>query len=98
MRAKRPQRLPTVLTVSKVHAVLARLDGTIGLMVRLLYGTGMRVMECVRLRVKDLDFEMRQVTLRDGKGSKDRITMLPGSLVAPLRRHLERVRQEAGLG
>jgi integron integrase len=104
VRAKRPQRLPTVLTVSEVHAVLARLDGTIGLMVHLLYGTGMRLMECVRLRVKDLDFEMRQVTVRDGKGSKDRITMLPGTLVAPLQRHLERVRQlhqddvEAGLG
>ena len=77
-RAKKPLHLPTVLTVREVNAVLSKLEGTIGLMVRLLYGTGMRLMECVRLRVKDLDFELRQITLRDGKGAKDRVTMLPG--------------------
>jgi integron integrase len=90
-RAKKPQRLPTVLTVREVNEVLGKLEGTIGLMVRLLYGTGMRLMECVRLRVKDVDFEMRQITVRDGKGAKDRVTMLPESLVAALQRHLSRV-------
>ena len=103
-RAKKPQRLPTVLTVREVNAVLERLEGTVGLMVRLLYGTGMRLMECVRLRVKDVGFEMRQITVRDGKGAKDRVTMLPETLAAPLQRHLTRVQglhQEdlaAGLG
>jgi integron integrase len=103
-RAKKPQRLPTVLTVREVNEVLGKLEGTIGLMVKLLYGTGMRLMECVRLRVKDVDFEMRQITVRDGKGQKDRVTMLPESLVAALQRHLSRVQglhQEdlvAGLG
>ncbi|MGZ8244026.1 integron integrase [Methylomagnum sp.] len=91
-RAKRPQRLPTVLTVREVGAVLDRLDGTLGLMIRLLYGTGMRLMECVRLRVKDVDFEMRQLTVRDGKGGKDRVTMLPALLAEPLKAHLEQVR------
>ena len=90
-RAKKPQRLPTVLTVREVNEVLGKLEGTMGLMVRLLYGTGMRLMECVRLRVKDVDFEMRQITMRDGKGAKDRVTMLPESLVAALQRHLSRV-------
>lgn len=103
-RAKRPQRLPTVLTVREVGAVLDRLDGTLGLMIRLLYGTGMRLMECVRLRVKDVDFEMRQITVRDGKGAKDRVTMLPARLAEPLKAHLEQVRAlhradlAAGLG
>ena len=103
-RAKKPQRLPTVLTAREVNEVLGKLEGTIGLMVRLLYGTGMRLMECVRLRVKDVDFEMHQITVRDGKGQKDRVTMLPESLVAALQRHLSRVQglhQEdlaAGLG
>jgi integron integrase len=91
-RAKRPQRLPTVLTVREVGAVLDQLDGTLGLMIRLLYGTGMRLMECVRLRVKDVDFEMRQITVRDGKGAKDRVTMLPTLLAEPLKAHLEHVR------
>jgi integron integrase len=103
-RAKKPQRLPTVLTVREVNEVLGKLEGTMGLMVRLLYGTGMRLMECVRLRVKDVDFEMRQITVHDGKGQKDRVTMLPESLVAALQRHLSRAQGlhqedlEAGLG
>jgi len=91
-RPKRPARLPVVLTENEVRALLARLEGTRWLMVSLLYGTGMRLLECLRLRVKDVDFEMRQVTIREGKGGRDRVTMLPGSLVESLRDHLSRVR------
>lgn len=91
-QAKTPQRLPVVLTVSEVKSLLNRLDGTLWLMASLLYGGGLRLMECVRLRVKDVDFEMRQVTVREGKGFKDRVTMLPGSSIAPLQAHLARVR------
>ena len=87
-RAKKPARLPTVLTQAEVAAVLGRLDGTAALMLRLLYGTGMRLMECARLRVKDVDFSMRQITVRDGKGGKDRVTMLPDVLAEPLRAQL----------
>jgi len=91
-RAKRPARLPVVLTASEVRSVLARLDGIHGLMASLLYGTGLRLMECVRLRVKDIDFEYGQITVRDGKGEKDRITMLPGSLGERLKAHLEKTK------
>lgn len=91
-QAKMPQRLPVVLTVSEVKAVLNRLDGTLWLMASLLYGGGLRLMECVRLRVKDVDFEMCQVTVREGKGFKDRVTMLPESSIALLQAHLARVR------
>ena len=91
-RAKQPERLPVVLTVGETQLVLARISGTAGLMVRLLYGTGMRLMECVRLRVKDVDFEMQQITVRDGKGFKDRVTMLPKSLADALSKHLERAK------
>lgn len=91
-QAKMPQRLPVVLTVSEVKSVLSRLDGTLWLMASLLYGGGLRLMECVRLRVKDVDFEMRQVTVREGKGFKDRVTMLPESSIAPLQAHFARVR------
>jgi integron integrase len=90
-RAKKPARLPTVLTRQEVQAVLAGTEGTVGLMLRLLYGTGMRLMECVRLRVKDVDFAMNQITVRDGKGGKDRVTMLPQSLAQPLRLQLTQV-------
>lgn len=83
-RAKKPQRLPTVLTALEVKSVLARLDGRPWLMASLLYGTGMRLMECLRLRVKDVDFAMREIIIRDGKGMKDRVTMLPVSLSEPL--------------
>jgi integron integrase len=88
VRAKRPRHLPTVLTRSEVLAVLERLDARFELLGKLLYGTGMRLMECVRLRVKDVDFAMHQVTVRNGKGGKDRVTMLPESLEVPLRAHL----------
>ena len=91
-RAKRPARLPVVLTASEVRSVLARLDGIHGLMASLLYGTGLRLMECVRLRVKDIDFEYGQITVRDGKGEKDRITMLPGSLGERLKAHREKTK------
>jgi integron integrase len=92
VRAKKPQRLPVVLTVAEVQRLLAHLDGSHGLMARLLYGTGMRLMECVRLRVKDVNFERNEIIVRDGKGGKDRVTMLPASLAGPLREHLKRVR------
>jgi len=90
--AKSPQRLPVVLTVDEVRAVLDRTSGTPGLMLWLIYGTGMRVMECSRLRVKDVDFARREILIREGKGFKDRVTMLPGSLETPLQQHLARVR------
>lgn len=72
--------------------MLKQLDGTSKLMAGLLYGSGLRLMECLRLRVKDVEFEHRQLTVRDGKGAKDRVTMLPESLVRPLQAHLERVK------
>lgn len=90
--AKRPQKLPVVLSREEVSRLLAAMEGTNRLMAQLLYGTGMRLMECLRLRVKDIDFERRQIIVRDGKGAKDRVTMLPETLVAPLQAHLERVR------
>jgi len=92
-RAKEPKRLPVVLTREEVRAVLDRTKGTIGLMLRLIYGTGMRVMECARLRVKDVDFGRRQIIIREAKGFKDRVTMLPASLAIPLAEHLARVRR-----
>jgi integron integrase len=91
VRARRPKRLPTVLTKSEAARVLSAMSGPTQLMAKLLYGSGLRVLECVRLRVKDIDFEQRCVIVRDGKGEKDRVTMLPDSLVAPLHDHLLRV-------
>jgi integron integrase len=88
-----PQRLPTVLTREEVRAVLARMSGDYRLMAQLLYGSGLRLMECLRLRVKDLDFAQRQLTVRDGKGMHDRVTMLPDTLLAPLEDHLRLVRR-----
>lgn len=88
-RAKKPQRLPTVLSRQEVDAVLARMAGTSALVSRLLYGTGMRLMEALRLRVKDLDLLRKEVIVRDGKGGKDRVTVLPASLVAGLKEHLK---------
>jgi len=82
-RAKRPRHLPTVLTVRETGAVLDRMEGSLGLVARLLYGAGMRLLEGLRLRVKDVDFDMRQITVRDGKGAKDRVTMLPAALAEP---------------
>ncbi|OGW62144.1 MAG: integrase, partial [Nitrospirae bacterium RIFCSPHIGHO2_01_FULL_66_17] len=90
--AKRNPRVPVVLTVGEVKSVLDRIDGVPGLMARILYGSGLRLMECCQFRVKDVDFAYRQITVRDGKGHKDRVTMLPASLAEPLKTHLERVR------
>lgn len=92
VRAKKPQRLPVVLSVGEVRQILAVLDGELWLVCSLLYGTGMRLLEALRLRVKDVDFSRHEILIRDGKGMKDRVTMLPQSLVQPLRRHLAVVR------
>lgn len=88
----RPHRLPVVLTRDEVRLVLARLRGDPWLMVSLLYGAGLRLAEGLSLRVQDLDFDRREILVRDGKGAKDRVTMLPASLIEPLQRHLEGVR------
>jgi len=84
-RAQRPPRLPSVLTRAEAERLLAQLTGTRWLIGALLYGAGLRVMECLRLRVKDVDLEYRQILVRDGKGEKDRVTILPEKLVSPLR-------------
>jgi integron integrase len=90
-RAKKPARLPVVLSELEVRQLMANLDGRNWLMASLLYGAGLRLMECVRLRVKDVDFQYRQITVRDGKGGKDRVTMLPQASIEPLKQHLKRV-------
>jgi integron integrase len=92
VRAKRPQRLPVVLTRSEIERVLARLSGTEWLVASTLYGSGMRLLECLQLRVKDIDLVRCEVVVRDAKGQKDRVTVLPSALVPEFRRHLERVR------
>ena len=91
-RAKRPVRVPIVLTREEVKRVLVNLHGIHHLMASLLYGAGLRLMECVRLRVKDIDFGYRQITVRDGKGEKDRRTVLPNQLIPLLQHQLARVR------
>ena len=91
VRAKRPQRVPTVLSQAEVRTLLAHMDGRMALLARLLYGTGMRLMEGVRLRVKDVDFARNEITVREGKGGKDRRTVLPASLVPVLQEEVERV-------
>lgn len=91
-RAKRPRRLPAVLSVAEVQEVLARMEGRPWLIASLLYGTGLRLMECLRLRVQDVDFRRNEILVRGGKGGKDRRTMLPRSLVEPLQREIERAR------
>jgi site-specific recombinase XerD len=95
IRARKPKRLPTVLTKEEALQVIGALSGIHALMGKLLYGTGMRLMECLRLRVKDLDFAQRQLLVRDGKGLDDRVTMLPASLVLPLQEHLSRITRPA---
>jgi len=92
MRAKRPKRLPTVLTKEETLKVISYLSGTHQLMAKLLYGSGLRLMECLRLRVKDLDFAHRAVIVRDGKGAEDRVTVLPDSLIPLLQEHLQRIK------
>jgi integron integrase len=94
VRARRPARLPVVLTRAEVAAVLGHLEGVPRLMASLLYGAGLRLLECARLRVKDVDLERREIIVRDGKRGKDRVTLLPEALQDPLRNHLERVHRQ----
>ncbi|MEK6325231.1 MAG: integron integrase [Acidobacteriota bacterium] len=91
-RAKRPSRLPVVFTREEVQAILRNLDGTKWLMASLLYGAGLRLTECLRLRVKDIDFGYSQIVVRDGKGGKDRVTVLPNSVKEALKNHLQKVK------
>ena len=92
VRAQRPVRLPAVLSEAELRRLLACVEDSAGLMVGLLYGAGLRQIECLSLRVKDVDFAYRQILVRDGKGARDRVTMLPQRLVQPLQAHLGRVR------
>lgn len=92
VRAKRPRRLPVVFTRQEVKALLSQFEGTRWLIFSLIYGCGFRILECLRLRIKDIDFHYKQIIIRDAKGSKDRVTLLPGSLLEPLRNHLARVK------
>jgi integron integrase len=92
VRARRPKRIPTVLSRDEVHRLLPCVEEPYQLMVNLLYGSGLRVSECVRIRVKDVDFEQRHLVVRDGKGAKDRVTLLPEMLVPELKDHLQRIR------
>jgi integron integrase len=104
VRAKRPWRLPVVLTRQEVEGLLAALGGVAWIMAMLLYGSGLRLMECLRLRVKDIDFTRHQILVREGKGDKDRVTMRPAAVKTPRLKHLDRVRRlherdlQAGLG
>src|SRR5688500_6695384 len=92
VRAQRPVRLPSVLSEVEVRGLLACVSGAARLMGGLLYGAGLRQIECLSLRVKDVDFAYRQILVRDGKGARDRVTMLPANLVQSLQEHLGRVR------
>ena len=92
VQAKRPRRLPVVLTPTEVRELLLHMDGTTGLVAQLLYGTGMRLMEALRLRAKDVEFARREVLVREGKGNKDRVTVLPENLIAPLQAQLHKAR------
>lgn len=92
VRAQTQHRVPVVLTREEVRAVIGRLEGVPRLMTTLLYGSGLRLLECCRLRIKDVDFGRNEITVRRGKGDKDRVTMLPGAVKEPLRAHLQRVR------
>ena len=104
VQAKRPRRLPVVLTPAEVRTLLQHMDGTAGLVAELLYGTGMRLLEGLRLRVKDVEFARREIVVREGKGGKDRVTVLPENLMAPLQAQLQKARAlhekdlAAGLG
>ena len=91
VRAKRPQRIPTVLSREEAQRIIAAMEGVNKLVVQVLYGGGLRLMECLRLRVKDIDFELNQIVIHDGKGQKSRRTMLPEAIQEPLQIHLQRV-------
>lgn len=92
VQARRPRRLPVVLTPTEVRELLLHMDGTTRLIAQLLYGTGMRLMEALRLRVKDVEFARREIVVREGKGNKDRVTVLPENLIAPLQAQLTKAR------
>jgi len=92
IRPGRPKRLPTVLTHTEAGQIIARMNAVPKIMAKLLYGSGLRLMECLRLRVKDIDFDLRQIIVRDGKGENDRATVLPESVVAELKLHLDTVK------
>lgn len=92
VRAKKPRRLPVVFAKEEVKIIIDQLDGSKWLMAQFMYGAGLRVMECMRLRIKDIDFSYQQVSVRDGKGGNDRVTMLPEITVEHLKRHLEKVK------
>jgi integron integrase len=102
--AKASRRLPVVLTPTEMRRLLNAMSGTMGLVASLLYGTGMRLLEGLRLRVKDIEFERREIIVREGKGNKDRVTVLPENLILPLQAHLKKVKAlherdlEAGYG
>jgi integron integrase len=93
-RARRPKKVPVVLTREEARRLLAQLEGVEWIMASLLYGSGLRLLEMLRLRVKDVDFGYGQITIRDGKGGKDRVTMLPKGVAEPLKRHLARRKLE----
>ncbi len=93
VRAKKPRKLPVVFSKDEVRKIINQLEGYKWLMAQLMYGAGLRLTECLRLRIKDIDFSYQQVTVRDGKGGKDRITVLPDIIVENLKRHLEKVKE-----
>jgi integron integrase len=94
VRAQRPTRLPVVLSREEVSALLSQMGGTAWLMASVLYGAGLRLLECVELRVKDIHFDRGELTVREGKGGKDRVTMMPATLKGPLAEHLKRVQSQ----
>lgn len=94
IRARKPRRLPAVLSVGEVRVLLGSMDGVTRLIATLLYGSGLRLMEACQLRIKDIDFAGRVITVREGKGAKDRLTMLPAGIVKPLELHLRGVREQ----
>ncbi len=104
VQAKTPKRLPVVLTTREVRDLLMQLNGPMWLIASLLYGTGMRLLEALRLRVKDVEFARREIIIREGKGNKDRVTVLPENLIVPLQAQLQRTQLiherdlEAGFG
>ena len=96
VRAQRPARIPVVLSRAEIASLLSRLHGPVWLMASLIYGAGLRLLECAELRVKDINFDRDELTIRDGKGGKDRVTMLPAALRKPLLDHLARVKVQHG--
>lgn len=93
IRVRRERSVPVVLSKREIRLIFEAMNGTTKLMAELVYGTGLRISECMMLRIKDIDFDQRSITVRGGKGNKDRVTLLPASLMAPLQRHLLKVAQ-----